>query len=211
MTTSQIITRDDQVLARFGQHEVPVPDSLGRILTDLIRNGRSHTGTGSPITIPWLFPGGMPGRPITPSRLGERLRALGVRAMPGRRAALIDLAAQLPAAVLADSLNLSPGTAVRWMHQAGADWNPTPPTSPDPAITNPDEYPDSASSRLRHSTWLEHCSLPVSMLAWICETSRSLPATPIRGPRCVTTPERARGSLDRHPNYILAAYMASGT
>jgi hypothetical protein len=43
--------------------------------------------------------------------------------MPGRRAALIDLAAQLPAAVLADSLNLSPGTAVRWMHQAGADWN----------------------------------------------------------------------------------------
>lgn len=26
-------------------------------------------------------------------------------------------------AVLADCLNLSPGTAVRWMHQAGADWN----------------------------------------------------------------------------------------
>ena len=66
----------------------------------------------------------MPGRPITASRLGERLRALGIRAMPGRRAALIDLAAQLlPAAVLADSLNLSPGTAVRWMHQAGSDWN----------------------------------------------------------------------------------------
>jgi len=123
MTTGQIITRDGQVLVRFGQHEVPVPDSLGQILTDLIRGGRSHTGTGSPITSPWLFPGGMPGRPITPSQLGERLRALGVRAMPGRRAALIDLAAQLPAAVLADSLNLSPGTAVRWMHQAGADWN----------------------------------------------------------------------------------------
>jgi hypothetical protein len=34
--------------------------------------------------------------------------------------------------------------------------------------------------------------------------------TPIRGPRCVT-PERARKSLDRHPNYILAAYMACGT
>jgi hypothetical protein len=84
---------------------------------------RSHTGTGSPIISPWLFPGGMPGQPITPSRLGERLRALGIRAMPGRRAALIDLAAQLPAAILADSLNLSLGTAARWMHQAGADWN----------------------------------------------------------------------------------------
>jgi len=123
MTTGQIITRDGQVLVQFGQHQVPVPDSLGQILTGLIRTGRSHTGTGSPISSPWLFPGGMPGRPITPSRLGERLRALGIRAMPGRRAALIDLAAQLPAAVLADTLNLSPGTAVRWMHQAGADWN----------------------------------------------------------------------------------------
>jgi hypothetical protein len=38
-------------------------------------------------------------------------------------AALIGLAAQLPAAILADTLNLSAGTAVRWMHLAGADWN----------------------------------------------------------------------------------------
>jgi len=41
----------------------------------------------------------------------------------GRRAALVDLAAQLPAAVLADLLNLSPTTAVRWMHEAGGNWN----------------------------------------------------------------------------------------
>jgi hypothetical protein len=123
MTTGQIITRDSQVLVRFGRHEIPVPGSLGRILTELLQAGRAHTGIGSPATSRWLFPGGMPGHPITASRLGERLRALGIRAMPGRRAALIDLAAQLPAAVLADSLNLSPGTAVRWMHQAGSDWN----------------------------------------------------------------------------------------
>ena len=123
MTTGQITTRDGQMHVRSGKHEVPVPDSLARIPTDLIRAGRSHTGTGSPATSPWLFPGGMPGQPITPSRPGERLRAPGVRALPGRRAALIDLAAQLPAAVLADSLNPSPGTAVRWMQQAGADWN----------------------------------------------------------------------------------------
>jgi integrase len=123
MTTSQIITRDDGVHVRFGKYEVPVPDSLGRILTDLTRAGRARTGIGSPATSPWLFPGGMPGQPITPSRLGERLRAIGVRALPGRRAAMTDLAAQLPAAVLADLLNITPDTAVRWMHQAGADWN----------------------------------------------------------------------------------------
>ncbi len=65
----------------------------------------------------------MPGQPITPSRLGERLRAIDVRALPVCRAAMTDLAAQLPAAVLADLLNITPDTAVRWMHQAGADWN----------------------------------------------------------------------------------------
>jgi len=43
--------------------------------------------------------------------------------MAGRRAALISLAAQMPAAVLADLLGLQPTTTVRWMHQAGADWN----------------------------------------------------------------------------------------
>ena len=71
------------------------------------------------MTSPWLFPGGLPGRPITASRLGQRLNILGIYAMAGRRAALTDLAAQMPAAVLADLLHIAPGTAVRWMRQAG--------------------------------------------------------------------------------------------
>jgi integrase len=123
MTTSQITSHDHTIFVRFGRHDAPVPEPLGIILAELTRTGRSHVGTGSPATTPWLFPGGLPGRPITPSRLGQRLRNLGIYAMQGRRAALTDLAAQLPAAVLADLLNLAPATAVHWMHQAGADWN----------------------------------------------------------------------------------------
>jgi hypothetical protein len=42
------------------------------------------------------------------------------------------------------------------------------------------------------------CSVPAST----CATCRSPPATPT---------DRARKNLDRRPNYILAAYMASGT
>ena len=123
MTTSQITSNDGTVFVRFGHHNVPVPEPLGVILTDLIRTGRTHTATGSPATSPWLFPGGLPGRPITASRLGQRLRTLGIYAMASRRAALTDLAAQLPAAVLADLLHLAPTTAVHWSHQAGADWS----------------------------------------------------------------------------------------
>jgi hypothetical protein len=100
------------VFVCFGQHEVPVPEPLGALLHKLIRDRKSHIGVGSPTNTRWLFPGGLPGRPITASRLADRLRALGINSQPARRAALIDLAAQLPAAVLADLLNLHPTTAV---------------------------------------------------------------------------------------------------
>jgi hypothetical protein len=123
MTTDQITNRDNEVLVRFGQHEVPLPEPLGALLHQLIRDRKSHIGVGSPTNTRWLFPGGLPGRPITAERLAERLRALGIKTQPARRAALIDLAAQLPAAVLADLLNLHPTTAVRWMREAGGDWS----------------------------------------------------------------------------------------
>lgn len=123
MTTSQVTTRDDGTHIRLGDHDVPAPEPLGVVLTELIRHGRTHTGTGSPAASPWLFPGGLPGKPITAPRLGSRLRTLGIRAQTGRRAALLDLAGQLPAAVLADLLGLAPATAVKWMRQAGGDWS----------------------------------------------------------------------------------------
>ncbi len=42
-----------------------------------------------------------------------------------------------------------------------------------------------------------------------CETCKSPPATPT--PRTTMRYDRARKNLDRHPNYILTTYMASGT
>ena len=123
MTTTQVTIGDGTVLVRFGDHDLPVPEPLGVVLTKLIGTGRTHAGTGSPRESPWLFPGGLPGQPVTASRLGQRLNILGIYAMAGRRATLTDLAAQMPAAVLADLLHLAPTTAVRWMHQAGGDWS----------------------------------------------------------------------------------------
>jgi hypothetical protein len=139
MTASQVTSHDGTVFVRFGHDDVPVPAPLGVILTELIRAGRTRTGTGSPATTPWLFPGGLPGCPITASRLGGRLRHLGIYAMACRRAALTDLAAQLPAAVLADLLHLAPGTAVHWMRQAGGDWNRYAAQIARTAITNHEE------------------------------------------------------------------------
>lgn len=123
ITTDQITHRDQQVLLRFGHHNVHLPEPLAGLVVALARHGRRYRGVGSPATSTWLFPGHLPGRPLTPARLGERLRALGIHAQPGRRAALTCLAAQLPAAVLAELLDLHPTTAVRWVRDAGGDWN----------------------------------------------------------------------------------------
>ena len=123
MTTSQVTRRDGQTFLRLGRHEAPVPGPLASAVVQLISGGRSYRGVGSPPATTWLFPGHLPGRPITPARLGERLQAIGIYAKTGRRAALLDLAAQLPAAVLADLLGLHETTAAKWMHQAGGDWS----------------------------------------------------------------------------------------
>jgi hypothetical protein len=123
MTTSQITRSDEEMLIRLGRHHVPIPRPLATAITQLINDGRSHRGVGSPQQTTWLFPGHLPGHPITPATLGNRLRALGIYAQTGRRAALLDLAAQLPAAVLADLLGLHQNTAAKWMHQAGGDWS----------------------------------------------------------------------------------------
>jgi hypothetical protein len=84
---------------------------------------RPYSGVGSPAASPWLFTGLDPGRPLTASQLGQRLRHLGIEPAPARRAALVDLAARLPAAVIAKLLNITPATAVRWVQDTGADWN----------------------------------------------------------------------------------------
>jgi hypothetical protein len=120
---SDQITSHHDVWLNLGSSKVIIPEPLGALLTQLAATGRRYTGVGSPSPSPWLFPGLHAGRPLNPSHLGQRLRRLGIPTMPARRSALTHLAAQLPAAVLAELLNLHPTTAVHWVTAAGGDWN----------------------------------------------------------------------------------------
>lgn len=123
ITHDQIKTQGPQVFLRLGTDDLHIPEPLAQLIQTLARDGRPYTGVGTPSTTRWLFPGLQPGRPLTAARLGDRLRKLGIRAQPARRAALTHLAAQLPAAVIAGLLGISPTTAVHWVHDAGGDWN----------------------------------------------------------------------------------------
>jgi L-alanine-DL-glutamate epimerase-like enolase superfamily enzyme len=56
--------------------------------------------------------------PVQPP-LNVRLKPLGIDARAARNATLLDLAAQLPAAVLSCLLGLGVTTATAWTHHAG--------------------------------------------------------------------------------------------
>ena len=122
MTVEQVITDDDGVYLHLGDGRAAVPEPLGALVVELITTGRPYVGLGSPAQHYWLFPGLHPGRPLHPGHLGQRLAKLGIDARAGRRSALMHLARQIPAAVLAEMLHLHPTTAVHWVAAAGGDW-----------------------------------------------------------------------------------------
>lgn len=123
LTNDQITTSANTVSVLFGRHAIELPAPLDQLVTTLAATRRRpHTSIGAPTTSPWLFPGHLPGRPITAGRLGARLGALGIDARAARRSALIQLATELPAPVLADSLGIKITTASDWVKSAGGDW-----------------------------------------------------------------------------------------
>lgn len=123
MTTDQVHIDGGAVSIRFAAHAVEIPEPLATLITTFASGDhRSHTGIGATTANSWLFPGHYPGRPITPSRLGDRLTPLGIDARAGRRAALLQLASQLPAPVIADALGITATTATDWVKAAGGDW-----------------------------------------------------------------------------------------
>ncbi len=70
-----------------------------------------------------LFPGIQPGQPLSAARLGVRLGKHGIHGRASRRAALLHLAAEVPAAVLAELLGYSNQSATTWTHDAGGSWS----------------------------------------------------------------------------------------
>lgn len=69
-----------------------------------------------------LFPGMVPGRPISPHAMTQKLSRHGITVRAARNGALAALAADLPAAILADLLGMHVNTAVRWVIYARRDW-----------------------------------------------------------------------------------------
>ncbi|MFI6689697.1 hypothetical protein [Streptomyces sp. NPDC050485] len=112
-----------EVYLQLGPTEVRLPPVLDELVARQVRQGRlPHKGPAI-APGPWLFPGTKAGQPVSQARAVVRLQQLGLHPGPGRARALLHLAARIEAPLLAQSLGITPGTAVRWSELAGRTYN----------------------------------------------------------------------------------------
>jgi len=110
------------VFLKVGRQPLLIPPRIASILQLLATSPRRRS------LLPidgqsWLFPGLVPGEPLSSQAIGDLLqRHLGVRGNAGRHGALIALAAELPSPVLADLLGLTVKTAQKWASYTQPDW-----------------------------------------------------------------------------------------
>lgn len=122
LTLAHVETNKDNVMLRLGAEPVVLPAPLGALVQVLVADRRGRAAIGNEGTSTWLFPGGRPGRPMSPERMGQRLLRLGLHPGEARSTALFQLATDLPAAVLAQMLGISIGVAVKWQQASSGDW-----------------------------------------------------------------------------------------
>jgi hypothetical protein len=92
--------RGHHAAARFG--EIPLPEPLAAVAKALRDHQLQRTAMGG-----WLIPGRHAGQHITADRLQQRLKRYGIeRSREGRHAALLALAARLPAPILAERIGI---------------------------------------------------------------------------------------------------------
>jgi hypothetical protein len=125
LTADDVTIDGENIAIRFGDTAIRMPEPVARdvrtLMTDLAER------RSAPVQHPaWLFPGSVPSRPIGEHVLSRRMKRIGVDCNDARRAALLQLAGRLPAAIVADLLGIHINTATQWAEIAGRPWGDYP-------------------------------------------------------------------------------------
>jgi hypothetical protein len=122
LTLGHVRASGTEVRLRLGREPVLLPEPLAGLVRQVAATRKGHATIGDPGASPWLFPGGRPGRALSAFRMAERLNQLGIHLGQSRSAALFQLATDLPAAVLAEMLDIHIAVAVAWQRASSGDW-----------------------------------------------------------------------------------------
>ena len=122
MTTDQVEIEGALVRLRLGSVPVVLPEALASLAVRLVGQTKGHATVGDDGSSHWLLPGGQPGRHIHAESLRQRLMALGIKPGAAHSTAMFQLAAEVPAAVLAQMLGMHVEVAVAWQQASSGDW-----------------------------------------------------------------------------------------
>jgi hypothetical protein len=104
------------------QGGLPAVGPAARPLRTLLATRRARTAKHVTNPGPWLSPSQHPDRPALPETITHRLQRVGIQPTAHRTAALLQLAGELPPAILGDLLGLGRTTIQEWSSLAGRPW-----------------------------------------------------------------------------------------
>jgi hypothetical protein len=125
LTADQLSCQGKHTYLTAGRRPALLPPRLANLLQDLATKPepqRRPSVHADRRAAQWLFPGLVPGQPIANHAFTTRLSRHDINVRIARNGALAALAADLPAAVLADLLGMHINTAIRWVKYVGRDW-----------------------------------------------------------------------------------------
>jgi ribosomal protein L40E len=123
ISTNHLTHRGDDTYLTINRRPLLLPQPIAALINDLSQTATPKSqiaGRGSPS--PLLFPGQLPGQHLSVGYLVRELNQHGIRTRAARNTALLDLASELPAAILADLLGMHINTATRWVKKTRRDW-----------------------------------------------------------------------------------------
>jgi hypothetical protein len=121
LTTAHVEAAAGCVAVALGPDRLELPEPFAALITRLPHHRR--VGAAAHLPTQWLFPSARAGEHATPNAVAHRLRRIGITGRGMRHAALFQLAAEIPPAMLAGILGIHPSTAVKWTRLAGGNWN----------------------------------------------------------------------------------------
>jgi hypothetical protein len=124
LKADQLQIDDGHTYLTTGHHPLPIPPRIAELLHQQARSPQTRPflpGCHDPG--PWMFPGQIPGRPLSANGMTKKLEQIGIAKGAARLTALMALATTIPASILADVLGLSYTTTVKWANISHGDWS----------------------------------------------------------------------------------------
>ncbi|MCX4919932.1 hypothetical protein [Streptomyces sp. NBC_00687] len=123
LTIDDVVVQDSAVQLKLDEGFLNLPPRLAHLVRQHLHHAEdAWESNRAATTIPWLFAGLNPARPIHSQYIYLKLRRLGLGGLAGRNTARLALAADVPASILAALTGTSIDNATDWTNFVKRDW-----------------------------------------------------------------------------------------